>query len=166
MDRGRRKTRGMGGWIGFGTEEDDGYVQEGSGYYEISDEDESEVSEALADAILKRPGSLRLAMAKNRRLRSSPSTELATDKSSPGSESQAEFTFPSLSDLGNVKWGKRVEKANVDKHNESLDPQVVEVNGSTTSTLEGLEKTDLLDTVAHKSAIDDSQPGASELPAG
>ncbi|KAF8631459.1 hypothetical protein AX15_002397 [Amanita polypyramis BW_CC] len=182
MDRGRRRTRGniqMGGWIGTSMEEDDGYIQEGDGYYEMSDEDETEVSEALADAILKRPGSLRLGNARSRKLPSSPSAELVTDKSSPsGSENQTEFTFPSLSNLGNVKWGQRTEKPNVNKDNVSVGayptdaiyPDIVEVIGDTTFTAErnppSLEGLELLDTVAHNSAIEDPQPGASELPAG
>ncbi|KAK2467927.1 hypothetical protein APHAL10511_000222 [Amanita phalloides] len=135
VDRGRTKVRG-GGWIGLST------AGEGA-YNESSDDEENEVNKALADAILKRPGSLRLGKSGSRKPRSSPNGESATDeKSSPSSESQAEFTFPSLSALGNVKWGKQ----------RSADsPQNLE---------------ELLETEAQASVVADPQPGASDLPAG
>jgi hypothetical protein len=55
-------------------------------------EEEVEVNGLLADAILKRPGSLRV---------KSTSTSRGGSVASPGSE--VVFTFPSLSNLGNVE---------------------------------------------------------------
>lgn len=155
----------MGGWAGIGAEEEDGYLQEGDGCDESSDDDESEVSEVLADAILKRPGSLKLGKSRNRTLRSSPGRgPTANGKDSPDSESQAEFTFPSLSTFGgNVKWDKKP------KDNDSVGLQ--KVNGNTTveaspPSLDDLEKVEQLDVEAQKSSMENSQSSASELPAG
>jgi hypothetical protein len=105
-DRGRRRTRTQiadpvgttdggectDGWIGVG--EDDVaelFCQRTEG--EDSD-DEGSVSEVLADAILKRPGSIKgLSSKRGKPKEKEPFVE------------QAEFTFPSLSDLGNVNRG-------------------------------------------------------------
>ncbi|KAF8347467.1 hypothetical protein F5887DRAFT_32836 [Amanita rubescens] len=157
VDRGRRRMRGkmhMGGWPGIGTEEEDGYLQEGGGCDESSDDDESEVSGVLADAILKRPGTLKLGKSRSRALRSSP----GRGKDSPDSESQAEFTFPSLSTFGgNIRWDKKP------KDNDSVGLQ--NVNGSTANppSLDDLEKVEQLDVEAQ---MEHSQSSASELPAG
>ena len=149
----------MGGWPRISTEEEDGYLQ---GCDESSDDDESEVSGVLADAILKRPGTLKLGKSRSRTLRSSPGRGPTEDgKDSPDSESQAEFTFPSLSTFGgNVRWNKKP------KDNDSVELQ--NVNGSTTSppSLDDLEKIEQLDVEAQKSFMENSQSSASELPAG
>ena len=153
----------MGGWTGIGAEEN-GYPQEGGGYHESSGDDESEVSEVLADAILKRPGTLKLGKSKSRTLRSSPSAEPTMEgKGSPDSENQAEFTFPSLSAFGgNVRWDKNPQVS------ESVGLQ--NGHGSTVATaeasLDDLEKAEQSDTEAQKSPVKESQPSASELPAG
>jgi hypothetical protein len=149
----------MGGWPRISTEEEDGYLQ---GCDESSDDDESEVSGVLADAILKRPGTLKLGKSRSRTLRSSPGRGPTEDgKDSPDSESQAEFTFPSLSTFGgNVRWNKKP------KDNDSVELQ--NVNGSTANppSLDDLEKIEQLDVEAQKSFMENSQSSASELPAG
>ncbi|KAJ6584278.1 hypothetical protein B0H10DRAFT_869213 [Mycena sp. CBHHK59/15] len=80
------------GWVGVGVgveeereqEEDLEEGEDGAGY-----EDEG-FSEVLADAILKRPESIRVRSKKGR--------ERDRDRDQP----PAEFTFPSISDFGNV----------------------------------------------------------------
>ncbi|PFH51640.1 hypothetical protein AMATHDRAFT_2914 [Amanita thiersii Skay4041] len=110
-ERGTRKSRArnqvqMSGWIGFGAGED-GYE---AGYGDDSaDESSSEVNEALADAILKRPASIGFGKAKTKEQRPVTVNQQKDEQSASGSDTQAEFTFPSLSDLGNVNWGKRAE---------------------------------------------------------
>ncbi len=148
----------MGGWAGIGAEEEDGYLQEGGGCDESSDDDESEVSEVLADAILKRPGTLKLGKSRSRTLRSSPTGD---SKDSPDSESQAEFTFPSLSTFGgNVKWDKKP------KDNDAVGLQNVNGNTASPPSLDDPENVEQLDVEAQKSFMKNSQSSASELPAG
>lgn len=157
----------MGGWTGIGAEEENGYPQEGGGYYESSGDDESEVSEVLADAILKRPGTLKLGKSKSRTLRPSPSAEPTADgKGSPDSENQPEFTFPSLSAFGgNVRRDKKPRVS------ESVGPQnghgsIVTTAEASSPGLDDLEKHEQLDSEAQNSAVKESQPSASELPDG
>lgn len=157
----------MGGWTGIGAEEENGYPQEGGRYYESSGDDESEVSEVLADAILKRPGTLKLGKSKSRTLRSSPSAEPTMNgKGSPDSENQAEFTFPSLSAFGgNVRWDKK-PRVSEPIGLQNGHGSVVTTAEANSSSLDDLEKVEQLDTEAQKSAVKGSQPGDSELPAG
>lgn len=112
LDRGRRRTRtrrqtanegagerGAGeGVEGWSLDENDGDdmaedTKGGANHHdEDDDEDDGGFSEVLADAILKRPGSIRMASKKGK-LREQDRSQL---------ERTTEFTFPSLSDLGNV----------------------------------------------------------------
>jgi hypothetical protein len=108
FDRGRRRTRtrtqtanarigGMGeylqgdgdggnGWIEVG---DDGDGEEDGDRENVNGDEH--VNELLADAILKRPGSIRVG--------SNPASERRGEQET---ERQPEFTFASISDLGNV----------------------------------------------------------------
>lgn len=79
------------GWVGVG--DDDAADDRGEGE-DSDDDDEGSVSEVLADAILKRPGSIRgLSSKKGKGKEKEPFVE------------HTEFTFPSLSELGNVNRG-------------------------------------------------------------
>ena len=170
VDRGRRRVRSrmhMGGWNGIGAEEENGYSRDGGGYEESSGDDESEVSEVLADAILKRPGTLKLGKSKSRTLRSSPSAEPTPDANgSPDSESQAEFTFPSLSAFGGNVRGDKKPKDSEPVGLQNGNGSIVTTAEASPSSLDDLEKAEQLDTEAQKSAVKESQPSSSELPAG
>ncbi|KIL62798.1 hypothetical protein M378DRAFT_165264 [Amanita muscaria Koide BX008] len=161
VDRGRRKTRTterVGVWLDAGGEDDvflDGGNDDGLDY------GEDEVSEMLADAILKRPGSLGLGRTRDKKSRS---TSAADHRGSPDSEiAQTEFTFPSLSDFGNVKWGKR---ARMDGENE----EDVGTNGRTGSAIGEANATQYAQerpsTKALNIVFERSHVGVSDLPDG
>ncbi|KAJ7510165.1 hypothetical protein B0H11DRAFT_2183825 [Mycena galericulata] len=129
LDRGRRRTRtqtaearfGPGGssagwdegWVGVealdgeaideageDAPHDDAEEEDGSGYYDDEEEDGGfGVSGALADAILKRPESIRVRSRKGR--------ERDKERARAQAQATTEFTFPSLSDfaVGNVNGG-------------------------------------------------------------
>lgn len=102
LDRGRRRTRtrtanarmGGGGVGGGGEDEQEEGVgdDEGGDQEESDDDDDCGFSEALADAILKRPGSIRVGSKKKKN----------TIEKQAEVEKHTEFTFPSLSDFGIV----------------------------------------------------------------
>ena len=96
------------GWIGMGEEGNDKRTPEGGatideegGHDDDGDEDD-DFNELLADAILKRPGSIRV------RKKGGNARE-GKERASPveNEEQHTEFTFPSLSELGNVSRAKR-----------------------------------------------------------
>ncbi|KAF8634030.1 hypothetical protein AX17_004295 [Amanita inopinata Kibby_2008] len=170
----------MRGWIGIGTGEE-GIWETGVYDGASSDDGESEVNEALADAILKRPGSIRLAKGKSRKVQPRKSGELERDeKSSSGTESQTEFMYPSLSDLGNVNWGRKTgnrykHESGPGAHLTDSDTNAGDEGGDDVqikgrafredySTLESSEETELVD--AEERASSGSQPGVTEVPAG
>jgi anthranilate synthase/indole-3-glycerol phosphate synthase/phosphoribosylanthranilate isomerase len=108
LDRGRRRTRARTQTIGARTDEHSGNGRGGEcadGWIGVGDEDnlgddsddddeEGGFNGVLADAILKRPGSIRALSSKKGKLKeTAPIVE------------HAEFTFPSLSELGNVSRG-------------------------------------------------------------
>jgi len=99
VHRGRqgKVEEGGDGWIVNGGDEFNAeYHAEEDTYdddHEEGEEEESGFSEVLADAILKRPGSIR---ALSRRKRERENVQLV------------EFTFPSISDFGNVRRGNGV----------------------------------------------------------
>ncbi|KAF5381653.1 hypothetical protein D9615_005475 [Tricholomella constricta] len=110
-DAGRRRTRtrtqtagpriGGSGGVAWDGDESDGWVvgdndipadDDGGGSYSDHDDEEGSVSEVLADAILKRPGSIR-GLSKKGKFK---------EKEREKEVQHTEFTFPSLSDFGNV----------------------------------------------------------------
>lgn len=164
LDRGRRKTRTterVGVWLDAGGEDGvflDERTDDGLDYVE------DEVSEMLADAILKRPGSLGLGKTRDKKSRS---TSVADHRGSPDSEiAQTEFTFPSLSDFGNVKWGKR---ARMDGENECRQEDIG-TNGRTGSAIGEANATqyaqERLGTEALNIVSERSHVGVSDLPDG
>ncbi|KAF7311478.1 hypothetical protein MKEN_01050100 [Mycena kentingensis (nom. inval.)] len=120
LDRGRKRTRihtadarlgghangrawEEAGWIGVERDEN-GFAPEydaDGGGEEEDDEEEGEFSEALADAILKRPESMRVGS--KRRRHKEKDAEKDKDNDADGSPPPMEFTFPSLLDLGPVR---------------------------------------------------------------
>lgn len=81
---------------------------------EADGEDEGDdFNEVLADAILKRPGSIRV--------RSKQGKVKERDVESADGEQTTEFTFPSLSELGNVNREKRVAEEASSPDGESDD---------------------------------------------
>lgn len=105
------------GWIGMGEEDKDKRAPEGGATIDEEggrggrDDEDDDFNELLADAILKRPGSIRV------RKKGGNARE-GKERASPveNEEQHAEFTFPSLSELGNVSRAKRgsVENVNVE----------------------------------------------------
>ncbi|THU90404.1 hypothetical protein K435DRAFT_864342 [Dendrothele bispora CBS 962.96] len=137
LNRGRKLRKGFesslgDGWVGIGSSGDEasasGSSERPHAEREDNDDDEDDnggVSELLADAILKRPGSIRLGSGRRKEKRrnktgsaheddkgdlssspphSSPGTPGSSDslQSSSSPESPVEFVFPSISDWGNV----------------------------------------------------------------
>ncbi|KAG6902443.1 hypothetical protein C0995_016622 [Termitomyces sp. Mi166 len=107
-ERGRRRTRTAGGRLGgWELEEGDGWVGneersglEMEGKERIEDregEDEEGLNEVLADAILKRPGSIR-GLSRLGKVKGGAEKEKEKERESP----LEEFRFPSISDFGNV----------------------------------------------------------------
>lgn len=96
-----------------------------SGAHELSDDDVSDggFNEVLADAIFKRPASIRV-RSSSRSLRSafeadkSTSTKGGSAGTSPGAqvsdevEHSTEFAFPSLTDMGNIIYQSSVKSTN------------------------------------------------------
>ena len=161
LDRGRRKTRGnvqMGEWVELG--EAGGLIEEDA---RNGDGGQSEVSEVLADAILKRPGSLGLGKAWGKKSRSRATSKLATVGTGPldFDSVEAEFTFPSLSDLGNVNWGK---KAKMDYGGDF--PGDAKINGSSGPATEEETLDPLLSKRTERPGVEAQDSSRPELPAG
>lgn len=92
------------GWIGMGEEDkrEGGTIDEEEVDHDDENDEDDDFNELLADAILKRPGSIRV--------RKKGSVRDGKERSSPTlaeNEEHTEFTFPSLSELGNVSPAKR-----------------------------------------------------------
>lgn len=128
------------GWVG-----NDGETP--SGPHELSDDDdESEegFNEVLADAIFKRPASIRV-RSSSRSLRSAfeadKSTKGGSAGTSPGGQASeeaeqfTEFAFPSLTDMGNIIYQSSVKSTN-SGHN----------SGTSTSTSSSLSLSPAVDT--------------------
>lgn len=105
------------GWIGMGEEDKDmrgleGDEEGGQGHDDDGGDGDDDFNELLADAILKRPGSIRV------RKKGGNNAREGKERASPveNEEQHTEFTFPSLSELGNVSRAKRgsVENVNVE----------------------------------------------------
>ena len=106
------------GWIGMGEEDKDKRTPEGGamideegGHDDDGDEDD-DFNELLADAILKRPGSIRVR-------KKGGNARDGKERASPveNEEQHTEFTFPSLSELGNVSRAKRGSVESVSAEN-------------------------------------------------
>ena len=116
------------GWIVNGDEfnaefhaEEDAYDDEGQ-----EEEEESGFSEVLADAILKRPGSIRVLSRRTKeRERERENVE------------HVEFTFPSISDFGNVRRANGVVEAG---KGEGSDPVVMGDRAMTMASSEDTPK--------------------------
>jgi len=116
------------GWIGMGEEDKDKDKQApeggatideegGRGEHDDDGDEDDDFNELLADAILKRPGSIRVRKkAREGKERASPVEN---------EEQHTEFTFPSLSELGNVSRAKRGSVENVNVENVPAEENVV-----------------------------------------
>ncbi|KAG5642260.1 hypothetical protein DXG03_003337 [Asterophora parasitica] len=158
VDRRRRRTRtagarigGRGTWDGEGSDgsvhgEDDetepGDEDDGGESYSDADDDDESVSEVLADAILKRPGSIR-GFSKKGKFKEK--------------ELHTEFTFPSLSDFGKGLYGVGVHVPA-----EETQTQGDERDSAALGNGEGASTEELLVEVIEQPILN-NEPGATSV---
>jgi len=165
---GRKSWEDIGdGWIDGGGEERNGNIEEKSA---TGDEDDSGINELLADAILKRPGSIRMRSSSSRRGQLSFEQETKTepdaqDDASPVERSDenteveqlTEFTFPSISNHYKG-YGSSIDDISLymSASSPSLDSNIT---GAANDVLAGQSKADILaDT--NEPATEDSSSAA------
>ncbi|PPQ87015.1 hypothetical protein CVT26_005696 [Gymnopilus dilepis] len=142
----------MGGGSGEGRGEEGGDAdQNDDGDDEGYSEEEEEFNEVLADAIFKRPASLGVRSSSSRRAKTrgrlpdtftSPSTETDPshhslpehDREGEKPDQLTEFTFPSLSDLGNVGYKYRGGLVAVNGHGSSRGGSTPESSASVSAS--------------------------------